>query len=148
MSRLRAALERLNLTLSPEIITAALDELIRDCSAMNLEAHCQAGRHSPSSGLTAIGNARHRPPDNSMKLLSLVALWEEASHAPFVWVVAHMVFSRVRTRSLNEAAACGCRTLDGLGMLVNQGIVGVKYWTGIEPDAAVMRKALEDALGV
>jgi shikimate dehydrogenase len=33
-------------------------------------------------------------------------------------------------------------------MLVNQGIVGVQYWTGIEPDAAVMREALESAMGV
>jgi shikimate dehydrogenase len=49
---------------------------------------------------------------------------------------------------LADAAARGCRALDGLGMLVNQGVVGIRYWTGIDPDAAVMRKALEDALGV
>jgi shikimate dehydrogenase len=33
-------------------------------------------------------------------------------------------------------------------MLVNQGIVGVQFWTGITPDAAVMRRALESAMGV
>ncbi len=38
MSRLRAALERLNPALPPEAITAAVDELIRDRSAMSLEA--------------------------------------------------------------------------------------------------------------
>ena len=37
-SRLRAALERLNPALPPEAITAAVDELIRDRSAMSLEA--------------------------------------------------------------------------------------------------------------
>lgn len=63
-------------------------------------------------------------------------------------VVADVVFSPVRTRFLDEAAARGCRALDGLGMLVNQGIVGVEYWTGIVPEAAVMRKALEAAMGV
>ena len=63
-------------------------------------------------------------------------------------VVADVVFSPVRTRLLDEAAACGCRTIDGLGMLVNQGIVGVQYWTGIDPDPEVMRKALEAAMGV
>ncbi len=63
-------------------------------------------------------------------------------------VVADVVFSPVRTRLLDDAAARGCRALDGLGMLVNQGIVGVQYWTGIDPDAAVMRKALEAAMGV
>jgi shikimate dehydrogenase len=33
-------------------------------------------------------------------------------------------------------------------MLVNQGIVGVQYWTGVDPDPAVMRRALESAMGV
>jgi len=63
-------------------------------------------------------------------------------------VVADVVFSPVRTRFLDDAAARGCRALDGLGMLVNQGIVGVQYWTGITPDAAVMRIALETAMGL
>jgi shikimate dehydrogenase len=63
-------------------------------------------------------------------------------------VVADVVFNPVRTRFLDDAAARGCRAIDGLGMLVNQGIVGVEYWTGITPDAAVMRKALEAAMGV
>lgn len=63
-------------------------------------------------------------------------------------VVADVVFSPVRTRFLDDAAARGCRALDGLGMLVNQGIVGVQYWTGITPDADVMRRALESAMGL
>jgi len=62
-------------------------------------------------------------------------------------VVADVVFSPVRTRFLDDAAARGCRAIDGLGMLVNQGIVGVQYWTGISPDADVMRRALESAMG-
>ena len=33
---------------------------------------------------------------------------------------------------------------DGLGMLVGQGVIGLKYWTGIDADAAVMRQALLD----
>ena len=63
-------------------------------------------------------------------------------------VVADVVFSPVRTRFLDDATARGCRAIDGLGMLVNQGIVGVQYWTGTAPDAAVMRKALEAAMGL
>jgi len=63
-------------------------------------------------------------------------------------VAADVVFNPVRTRFLTEAASRGCRPLDGLGMLVNQGIVGIQYWTGIDPDAGVMRRALESAMGV
>ncbi len=63
-------------------------------------------------------------------------------------VVADVVFNPVRTRLLKDAFSRGCRCLDGLGMLVNQGIVGVQYWTGIEPDAEVMRTALQSAMEV
>lgn len=60
-------------------------------------------------------------------------------------VVADVVFNPVQTALLRDAAERGCRTIDGLGMLVNQGAVAVQYWTGLEPDAAVMRRALEEA---
>jgi shikimate dehydrogenase len=63
-------------------------------------------------------------------------------------VVADVIFSPPQTRLLRDARARGCRTLDGLGMIVNQGVIGVQYWTGIEPDARVMRVAVAEALGV
>lgn len=63
-------------------------------------------------------------------------------------VVADVVFSPPRTRLLREAEARGCITIDGLGMLVNQGVIGVKYWTGRDPDPAVMRASLARVLGL
>jgi shikimate dehydrogenase len=63
-------------------------------------------------------------------------------------VVADVIGNPPRTWLIREAESRGCRALDGLGMLVNQGVIGVQYWTGIEPDAAVMRRALEQALGL
>ena len=62
--------------------------------------------------------------------------------------VADVVFNPPQTRLLRDAVARGCRTLDGLGMLVNQGIIGVQYWTGMNPDATAMRRALEAAMGI
>lgn len=62
--------------------------------------------------------------------------------------VADVIGNPPRTRLIRDAESRGCSVLDGLGMLVNQGIVGVQYWTGIEPDADVMRHALEKALGL
>ena len=58
-------------------------------------------------------------------------------------LVADIIPNPPRTRLLAEAEAAGCQTIDGLGMLVNQGKLGIQYWTGIEPDTAVMRAALE-----
>lgn len=63
-------------------------------------------------------------------------------------VVADVVFNPVETRLLKDAKARGCVVVDGLGMLVNQGVIGVQHWTGITPDAAVMRRALEQAMGL
>lgn len=70
-----------------------------------------------------------------------------ASLAPET-VVADVTFNPPRTRFLQEAAARGCPTVDGLGMLVNQGVIGFRIWTGVEPDPAVMREALEEYLEI
>jgi shikimate dehydrogenase len=61
-------------------------------------------------------------------------------------VVADVVFNPPQTQFLSEAATQGCRTIDGLGMLVNQGVIGFHVWTEIDADAAVMREALEEYL--
>jgi len=63
-------------------------------------------------------------------------------------VVADVIFNPPRTRFLRDAEARGCTVIDGLGMLVNQAIVGIQYWTGIAPNAEVMRRTLENALGL
>lgn len=59
-------------------------------------------------------------------------------------VVADGIPNPPLTGLLKAARAKGCKTADGLGMLVNQGVIGIKYWTGIDADAAVMRQALMD----
>jgi len=63
-------------------------------------------------------------------------------------IVADVVFNPPRTRLIRDAASRGCTPLDGLGMLVNQGVIGFKIWTGVEPDPAVMREALEEYLEI
>jgi shikimate dehydrogenase len=62
-------------------------------------------------------------------------------------IVADVIPNPPRTRLVRDAEARGCKVIDGLGMLVNQGVIGIKYWTGIDPDPSVMRKALEDIFG-
>ncbi|MDR6951203.1 shikimate dehydrogenase [Ancylobacter sp. 3268] len=59
-------------------------------------------------------------------------------------VVADGIHNPPLTRLLKAAQARGCRTVDGLAMLVGQGVIGIKYWTGIDADPAVMRQALLD----
>jgi len=70
-----------------------------------------------------------------------VSLDEVAGRA----LVADVIPNPPETRFLREAAAVGCETLDGLEMLVEQGRIGFALWTGVEPDAGVMRDALRRA---
>ena len=59
-------------------------------------------------------------------------------------IVADVIPNPPRTRLVRDAEARGCRVLDGFGMIVNQGIIGIKYWTGVDVEASVMRKELEN----
>lgn len=63
-------------------------------------------------------------------------------------VAADVVASPPDTRFLDEARRHGATTLDGLGMIVHQAAIAFRLWTGIDPDTAVMREAVEEFLGV
>ena len=63
-------------------------------------------------------------------------------------VVADVIYNPITPRLLEVAAQQGCTTLDGLGMLINQGIIDFNNWTGKQPDATVMREAVEEFLSV
>ena len=62
-------------------------------------------------------------------------------------VVADVIPNPPRTNLIKDAEARGCKVLDGLGMLVNQGITGIEYWTGVTVDGIVMRTRLEELFG-
>jgi len=58
-------------------------------------------------------------------------------------VIADVIVNPPRTNLIRDAQARGCKVIDGLGMVVNQGVIGIKYWTGVDVDAGVMRKTVE-----
>ena len=62
-------------------------------------------------------------------------------------VVADVIPNPPKTRLVRDATERGCKVIDGLGMLVNQGVIGIRYWTGVDPDPTVMRNALEEIFG-
>jgi shikimate dehydrogenase len=57
--------------------------------------------------------------------------------------VYDMIYRPARTRLLDSAEACGCRTANGLGMLLYQGAKALEIWSGLQPPLEVMRAALE-----
>lgn len=82
-----------------------------------------------------------------------VGMGDPGARLPLRWrspertAIAADVVIEPRTAFLEEAAAAGYATLDGLGMLVEQAVIGFRWWTGREPDAAAMRAAVEAELG-
>ncbi len=63
-------------------------------------------------------------------------------------VVCDVIPNPPHTPFLKEAEARGATTLDGLGMLVHQGAIAFKMWTGLDAPLAVMHQALADAFGL
>lgn len=63
-------------------------------------------------------------------------------------LAADVVFNPPQTQFLEEARSKGCKSCDGLGMLVKQAEIGFRLWTGATPDQQLMRDAVEEFLGV
>ncbi len=62
-------------------------------------------------------------------------------------VVADVIFNPPRPRLIRDAEARGCVAITGLGMLVNQGVIGIKYWTGVDVAPDVMQAELTRIFG-
>ena len=60
-------------------------------------------------------------------------------------LVYDLTYGAGESRLLREARAAGCRTLDGLPMLVAQAERQFAWWTGRQPREGVMRAAAESA---
>jgi shikimate dehydrogenase len=83
---------------------------------------------------TTLGMAEHDPLDIDLAKLP--------KHA----VVTDIVYTPLRTKLLEDAAARGNPTVDGLGMLLYQAQPGFEQWFGVRPevDDALRRFVLED----
>lgn len=61
-------------------------------------------------------------------------------------LVYDLIYNPKETNLLRIARQRGCRTANGLGMLLYQGMLSFEIWTGRKAPEGLMRKALEDAL--
>jgi shikimate dehydrogenase len=112
--------------------------------------------HTPASAELVVWDRTYRLPESASVVVNATSIGlapdvdarlklELDSLAPQM-VVADVIPNPPRTGLLRDAQARGCVTLDGLGMLVNQSVLGIEHWTGIAPEPTVMRTALEEAL--
>jgi shikimate dehydrogenase len=57
-------------------------------------------------------------------------------------VVMDIVYAPLETRLLREAKSAGCEVINGLSMLLYQGVAQFEAWTGQDAPVEVMRAAL------
>lgn len=57
-------------------------------------------------------------------------------------VVMDIVYNPLETRLLRDAKKRGCKTVDGVGMLVHQGAESFKIWLGVDAPIEDMREAV------
>jgi shikimate dehydrogenase len=95
---------------------------------------------------TPVGMARASDPNAAA--LSPLSDTELERLTPGSWVY-DLIYTPRPTTLLRQAEAQGCRTLDGLEMLVQQGAAALKLWTGQEqvPVTAMRQAALEHLEG-
>jgi len=60
--------------------------------------------------------------------------------------VVDIVYNPLKTRLLSDAKEMGCRTVGGVGMLVNQGAEALRIWLDAEPPRDAMRDAILEIL--
>ncbi len=63
-------------------------------------------------------------------------------------IVCDVIPNPPQTAFLDEAKKVGCKTFDGFSMLINQGAISFKFWTGQEAPIDVMRTALLNEFGL
>jgi len=62
--------------------------------------------------------------------------------------VCDIVYIPPETNLLKAAAERGLRIVGGMGMLVHQGAISFRLWTGEQPSVKTMRRALDRSLGI
>ncbi len=114
--------------------------------------------HTPAEAIYLPWSGTAQIPDGTDILINAtcVGLHPDVNACPDVdfdgvrpgMVVCDVVFNPVDTPFLKNAAARGARTLDGLGMLVNQGCINYELWTGRKAPRDVMYAKLKSEFGL
>jgi shikimate dehydrogenase len=84
-----------------------------------------------------------------------VGMWPRVEESPCPEEFLHsgllvydLVYNPLRTKLIRDAEKAGAATISGLKMLVFQGAVSFKIWTGYDPPIGIMENAALDALAV
>ncbi len=62
--------------------------------------------------------------------------------------VFDVIYNPLETLLMKEANEIGCKTLSGLDMLVNQGVLAFEWWTGKTPNSSTMKSKIINFLEI
>lgn len=117
---------------APEIRIANRTEIcaraLRDHFGPRLEVVDWVGASEAMEGATTIVNC------SALGMAGQPALDISLDRAPSGALVTDIVYQPLQTPLLEAAAARGLRTVDGLGMLLHQGVPGFERWFGCRPE--------------
>ena len=75
------------------------------------------------------------------------SLWPDTVPFPPHLLTCDLIYRPRETKLLRQAQQAGAATVEGMGMLVHQGVLAFEMWTGHPPPLEVMRAACGQALG-
>lgn len=61
-------------------------------------------------------------------------------------LVSDLIYNPNKTRFLSEAEKKSARTLNGMGMFIQQGAIAFELWTGLQAPVTIMRRAVLEKL--
>ena len=122
--------------------TASRADALAAALGPGVEAVAWAERAGALAGAALLVNA------TSLGMTGQPALDLPLDDLPAGAAVTDIVYTPLETPLLAAARGCGCRTIDGLGMLLHQGRPGFHAWFGVDPavDADLRRAVAGDLL--
>jgi len=63
-------------------------------------------------------------------------------------MVFDVIYNPLETKLIKNAKEKGCKTLGGLDMLVNQGVLAFEWWTNVQPNRGIMKNKVIEYLGL
>jgi shikimate dehydrogenase len=133
-------------------------EIVNRDAARGRELAALIGQHTKARATYQAWNGEVSIPKNVHGLVNAtsIGLYPKIEELPPLdfgsihsgMVVCDVIPNPPRTRFVKEAEARGAITLDGLGMLVYQGAIAFKLWTGEDAPIDVMKQSLLLEFGV
>ncbi|MFW9937713.1 MAG: shikimate dehydrogenase [Candidatus Thorarchaeota archaeon] len=119
-------------------------ELVKNIK-QNLDTNAEAKRFSENIIREELKNA------DILINATPIGMYPNVNQSPIPKEVLHpelfvfdVIYNPLETQLLKNAKDIGCKTLSGLEMLVNQGILAFEWWTNKKPNANLMkRKVIE-----